>query len=135
MFHISRMKSKNSANSHANIVYETVNRIKRKKWPSSLKIKLAQKQNWKCAMSDCNHVEIDDLRYFQIDHIKSLENGGADAEYNLQLLCLRSHVLKTFWDRRPEQYEQITKKSKYFGPLFDTKPIDNIILKLRSKHL
>jgi 5-methylcytosine-specific restriction protein A len=35
---------------------------------------------------------------FQLDHIKALENGGADTDENCQVLCEPCHIIKTARD-------------------------------------
>lgn len=39
------------------------------------------------------------VRIGEVDHIKSLEEGGTNDDTNLQLLCIRCHKLKTATDR------------------------------------
>ena len=96
-------------------------RTKRKTLTSGLKLRVAAKQQWKCAL--CKEL----LPFtYECDHIISLGMGGLDMESNLQALCNGCHAQKTVSDRETRQlfiqgaeYEKQTGKSKYFqgGPM------------------
>ena len=55
----------------------------------SLKNHLLQKANYKCQYPGCNQDH-----FLQIDHIKSVSNGGGNNTSNLQVLCQAHNQFK-----------------------------------------
>jgi 5-methylcytosine-specific restriction endonuclease McrA len=71
---------------------------------------LGSKQKWLCYI--CNQILDESL---ECDHLLSLENGGTNDLSNLCLIHASCHAKKTFFDRNPKLYEEVTGLSKYFG--------------------
>ena len=70
----------------------------RHKFSQTYRLRVAWKQDWKCAM--CQHK----LHYlFEVDHILPLHAHGSNDESNLQALCPLCHRKKTEAERRPMQ--------------------------------
>ena len=59
--------------------------------------KIAQRQHWKCASTNCDLVG--ELEAYDLDHIKPLWKGGEDTDENLQALCPACHRRKTDLER------------------------------------
>ena len=59
--------------------------------------KIAQRQNWRCASTNCDLVG--ELEGYDLDHIIPLWKGGEDADDNLQALCPACHRRKTDLER------------------------------------
>ena len=59
--------------------------------------KIAQRQHWKCASTNCDLVG--ELEGYDLDHIIPLWKGGEDIDDNLQALCPACHRRKTDLER------------------------------------
>lgn len=60
--------------------------------PARVKVRVFDRAGGKCA--NCTLTIVGKLRP-AYDHIQALINGGKHAEYNLQLLCVPCHAVKT----------------------------------------
>ena len=62
-------------------------------WPKAVRATIAKNQDSRC--KHCNVMfNRDRNRFYDIDHIKALMNGGEDNVENLQALCLNCPGLK-----------------------------------------
>ena len=89
---------------------------KRKKLTQSMRLYIAAKYKWRCAM--CNNL-LDAI--FDLDHAIPLWDGGADTLANLQPLCRTRgcHNRKTdreHFERMARRQELMSGKSRYFDP-------------------
>ena len=67
---------------------QVVNRIRGYKL-NQIRQRIASRDEYTCRK--CKRVTVD----FEIDHIRPLEQGGAESDDNRQLLCIRCHKEKS----------------------------------------
>jgi 5-methylcytosine-specific restriction endonuclease McrA len=89
---------------------------KRRRWPMSVRLKIAYQHDWKCAVCKKKLGPI-----FDIDHRIALHRGGLDTFTNLQPLCRERgcHNRKTdreFYERLSARREIESGQSRYFDP-------------------
>jgi 5-methylcytosine-specific restriction enzyme A len=77
--------------------------------PASVRLRILRRFNNKCALTG---IIIADGQTFDLDHIKRLEDGGANVESNLQPVLRLPHEIKSAAERKnAAKADRIAKKA------------------------
>ena len=82
--------------------------------PARVKLRVFERCAGRCQGDTCGGRKITPPMKWECDHVVAIANGGANAEFNLQVLCVICHLSKTQRDV-DEKSRVVRKRLKHLG--------------------
>lgn len=97
-------------------------RHERKRLSQASRLLLLLRDHHRCQICSKRFLRLPNGRWLcEVDHMRSLGNGGSNDTQQLRCLCSNCHMMKSTVDNNPALWEAATGLSKYFaGPLAPT---------------